>query len=341
MIFFLLSLISFFRAFLTGAMSGLNKNMQNFSSSSFFWNQIDIFVTQSNLVFISKICYFLLAKKITNFLFINKSNKFTIIMKQRIVLTLLVFSWFSFSNPFEADAQSRRQQRREEKEKRKAEEEAKKLEKIEVADPKKLGKDDLRTQNTMLRTTIGTLEAENSKLKTRTSQLESEVEVLKTDKARLAEELENAKKDNQALSADYEALAAEFEALKAKFEATGSSASSDPNDRRPCRLLENKLATNSSYFVDSFNRLNTQGWGLQLYSFNNLCAAMEKAVEFRQYYRMWKTYITVKEINGKRMFTVVYGSMKDELQARTYLQNFRKIARDVEGKNAFLIQHSN
>ncbi len=262
-------------------------------------------------------------------------------MKQRIVVALLVFSWMVAATPFDAEAQTRRQQRREEKEKKKAEEEAKKLEKIEASDPKKLGKDDLRTQNTMLRTTIGTLEAENSKLKTRNGQLESEVEVLKTENARLGEELENAKKDNQALSNDYEALAAEYEALKAKFEATGSASSSDPNDRRPCRLLENKLAPNSSYFVDSFNRLNTQGWGVQIYSFNNLCAAMEKAVEFRQYYRMWKTYITVKEVSGKKMFTVVYGSMKDELQARTYLQNFRKIARDIEGKNAFLVQHSN
>ncbi len=261
-------------------------------------------------------------------------------MKHKLIIPLAIFAFAALIATENSYAQSRREERRKAREEKKAKKEAERLEKIEKSDPDDLGKKELRQQNTMLRTTIGTLEAENSKLKARNADLENQVSALTAENQRLTIELDNAKKDNQALSADYEALAAEYEALKKKFEATGSAAG-DPNDRRPCKLLQNKLAPNSSYFVDTFNRLNTKGWGVQLYSFNNLCAAMEKAIEFRQYYRMWKTYITVKEINGQRMFSVVYGSMKDELQARTYLQNFRKIAKDIEGKNAFLIQHSN
>ena len=44
-------------------------------------------------------------------------------------------------------------------------------------------------------------------------------------------------------------------------------------------------------------------------------------------------------MNGKKIYSVVYGSLKDEAQARTYTELFKKNARVKERSSAFMVQH--
>lgn len=191
--------------------------------------------------------------------------------------------------------------------------------------------EELKEVNARLQNDKRKLEYENKKLKEDlaqntklTSFYESEVYRLRKDSARLASEkvvVEN-----------------ELTALKEKQKREAMLATPDPNDTRPCARLQSSLKS-GSYFPETLSRLHSKGWGIQIYSFSSLCQAVEKAKEFSQYYHMYKTYIRVKETGGKKTYSVIYGTLKDEQQARIYLENFKRIAQDKEGQNAFLINH--
>ena len=101
-----------------------------------------------------------------------------------------------------------------------------------------------------------------------------------------------------------------------------------------CGVNPSKLIPGNSYTM-KFNKMSFKGWGVQVYSFASLCNAYKKAKEFSSYYKLFNTYIRVKMMKNRKIYSVIYGSLKDEEQARTYCTNFRKIAKDKEGQNAF------
>ncbi len=193
----------------------------------------------------------------------------------------------------------------------------------------------LTSQVQALQRQTQTLAVENRNLKERSALLQNAVDRLRQDSAAMSMEY-------KLLREDYQELEAKSTTATTSTTATGFTAAStavDPNDSRPCARKQAQLTAGYSYFPETLSRLNSNGWGVQVYSFSNLCQAVEKAEEFSEYYRMFKTYIRVKEVNGQRVFSVVYGSLRDEAQARTYCENFRKIAKDTEGQNAFIVQH--
>jgi hypothetical protein len=205
------------------------------------------------------------------------------------------------------------------------------------------------------------LKAEKVELQKANIQIEREKQALNKENARLNEANQQAQQEIQRLQQNIVDLKEanirlnnlimesenNVKSTKAKTGSTGAVATNskatssfvaDPNDKRPCALKQNKLQTNQSYFL-SLNKLTTKGWGIQVYSYESLCSAIEKAQEFSKSYKMYNTYIRAKEVNGKVMYSVIYGSLKDESSARFYCDNFKKIAKDAEGKAAFVIQH--
>ncbi len=108
----------------------------------------------------------------------------------------------------------------------------------------------------------------------------------------------------------------------------------------PCGANPAKLEDDQSYYLESLRPMGLHGWGVQVYSFTDLCTALAKARQFRNYYQMYNTYLRVKEgDNGERLYTVVYASLRDQQQAQVYLKAFRAKGRDEAQKNAFLVRH--
>ncbi|MCS6832645.1 MAG: SPOR domain-containing protein [Flammeovirgaceae bacterium] len=197
------------------------------------------------------------------------------------------------------------------------------------------------------------IKAENEELKEINARLQNEKRKLEYENKKLKEELvQNSKmtsfyesevyrlrKDSLRLENEKSLATEELTALKEKQKREALLATPDPHDKRPCARMQHSLKA-GSYFPETLSRLNSKGWGIQVYSFSSLCQAVEKAKEFSQYYHMYKTYIRVKDVgDGKKTYSVVYGTLKDEQQARIYLENFKRIAQDKEGQNAFLVNH--
>jgi hypothetical protein len=203
-------------------------------------------------------------------------------------------------------------------------------------------KKQLETEITRLQEQIFALSQENMLLRQQRDQLTQQNETLSGGQVAMQAEISRLERRIAVMEQEYQDLADAYEKMK-----TGSLVSSaapgpitgpDRSESTTCSLLENQLTDNTSYTLD-YSKLNSNGWGVQVYSFSSLCQAETKARAFSQKYKLYKTYIRVKRVNGRRIYSVVYGSLKDEAQARTYCNNFRKIAKDKEGKSAFVIQH--
>jgi len=205
----------------------------------------------------------------------------------------------------------------------------------------------LREENTLLQTQVQTLQRQTQTLSVENRNLQQKNQLISKAVDRL-------RQDSSAMAMEYKLLSDDFVALQnsstantsggnkngsSNAFAVGGTSAPDPNDSRPCARKQSQLSAGYSYFINTLGKLNSDGWGVQVYSFDNLCTAVERAEEFSSYYRMYKTYIRVKQVNGQTRYSVVYGSLRDEAQARTYCENFRKIAKDEEGRNAFIVQH--
>lgn len=237
------------------------------------------------------------------------------------------------------------QTRKERREARRAEKEAEKLEEIKDEDPDKLNKSELRLQNEHLMERITDLEAQISDLKDQRAALEEENMALAEQNQELLMEVDKLKEEKANFTSDYQALAAEYESLKAENEQlrkSGGVAMGTLTEEQmsTCTMMEDKLQPNTSYRADGFWKWKYKGYGVQVYSFDNLCDAMAKAAEFDAYYNLWKVYIMVKEVEGEKIYSVVYGSLKNKVSAQVYLTNFKKIARNDAERNAFLVQHN-
>lgn len=191
--------------------------------------------------------------------------------------------------------------------------------------------DRLTSSNTVLQNAVVQLQSQNRKLSEDVTQAQTDLNRVKRDSARLAT-------DYNLLTNEYIAYKQQAATTAAENTATTSTSYVDPSDNRACALKQPTLQSGYSYTM-SLGRLNSNGWGVQVYSSDNLCNAMEKAESFSNYYTMYKTYIRVKVVGSKRVFSVVYGSLKDYEQAKTYCRLFRENARSKEASGAFLVQH--
>lgn len=221
-------------------------------------------------------------------------------------------------------------------------------------------KSQLRKQVSQLQNDNAQMTKDNLLLKRRNDQLVKAYESLETDTKDMRGEMQGLQKDLDSIAWSHNQLKLAYEELKqqggsgvAALPAYTSSPVAEPastvvvfadhpepNDTRKCANLHYVLPPNTTYTLD-YQELNSAGWGVQVYSFGTLCKAADKAAEFSAKYKLYKTYIRVKDVKGKRTFSVIYGSLKDHAQAKTYCQNFRKIAKDPSGKSAFLVQHTN
>ncbi len=201
----------------------------------------------------------------------------------------------------------------------------------------------------VLKEDIETLEVKNNELTLKNKTLTVENSRLIKENKTYVEEIKRLRSDSVAVNTDYKILADKFQdykkdaSMRAQLEkaanATKTSASYvDPTDKRECAVKQNSLKVDQSYRIN-LNPIDYQGWGVQIYSYSTLCAAVEKATEFSKSYSSFNTYIRVKQVNGERVFAVIYGSLKDAQQARTYCENFRKNVPLPEAKNAFLVKH--
>ena len=182
----------------------------------------------------------------------------------------------------------------------------------------------LKNEKELLAKRLNDKEAEAKSLNIEVSNLEKKNFQLQT-------ELKNTKIDYKTLDEEYKDYKAEQQAKqKSKAEALKAA--------QKCQFNKLNLQLNQSYTLD-FKKLNVHGWGLQVYSFTNLCLAKQKADVFSQKYTLYKTYIRVKEVNDSKVYAVIYGSLKHKNQAKIYCDNFKNIAEDLSAKNAFLVQH--
>ncbi len=168
--------------------------------------------------------------------------------------------------------------------------------------------------------------------------LNNEIQNLEQKILNLEQDLNGAKIDYKTLNEEFNEYKLAEEKRKAAVLETKENQKKAQSYLKDCSLNNLNLQANNSYTL-KFNKINVHGWGLQVYSFNSLCLAKERADKFSKQYRLYKTYIRVKEINGQKVYAVLYGSLKYKEQAEVYCKNFRNVARDKGGQNAFLVQH--
>lgn len=205
-------------------------------------------------------------------------------------------------------------------------------------------KKELQAEVGRLQEEIFALSQENMLLRKQREQLTTQNETLAGGQGAMSAEINRLERRISVMEQEYQDLVNAYEKMKAGSLVSNTvppSTNNGPdrsNSGSTCSLLENQLTDNTSY-TQEYTRLNSSGWGVQVYSFGSLCQAETKAQAFSKKYKMYQTYIRVKQVNGRRVYSVIYGSLKDEAQARTYCNNFRKIAKDKEGKSAFVVQH--
>ncbi|WP_044202025.1 SPOR domain-containing protein [Flammeovirga sp. OC4] len=199
----------------------------------------------------------------------------------------------------------------------------------------------LTTENTELRKSKTELEKKSNSLKTMNEQMKYEVEGLKADINSLQQKNEALQSEVNALSESNEAYEEKM-AMYAKSGSGGNVATAGnnmPANSSQCSSRQGKLQNNRTYFVDLSSQIISHGWGVQVYSTADLCDAQGYAEKFEAHYKMWKTYVKVTEQNGQQVYSVVYGSLKYQDQAKVYLENFKKIGRNQDEQNATLVQH--
>lgn len=210
-----------------------------------------------------------------------------------------------------------------------------------------------------LKTENEQLKAANTVLQQKTKSLQEENKALSNRNTALKASMTKLKRDSAVAAMDYKLLSDEYKDFKKraieerrKVEEANNGGGGVADDgsitdvilgdnNNPCAIRQAQLEAGYSYDTEGLKRIRTKGYGVQVYSYRNLCNAMEKANEFKTYYRMYKTYIKVKMVGNSKVFSVVYGSLKDEQQARTYVNLFKKNARVKERSSAFLTQHEN
>lgn len=215
----------------------------------------------------------------------------------------------------------------------------------------------LRETVSQLETEVQTLTQENNQMDIVNERLRQENQAYVEQNSTMRSQVGQLQRENDALRADNESLVGENENLKNRVNAltaipgsgtstggfpttggtTGTGGTIDPNDTRKCAHYQGRLNPGISY-TENYTVLESDGWGLQVYASSNLCQAAEKAETFKAQYKLYKTYIRCKEVNGAYIYAVVYGSLREHDQATTYLNNFRKISGSW-GANAFLVQH--
>jgi len=203
----------------------------------------------------------------------------------------------------------------------------------------------LKEQVTQLTQENENLDGRNKQLQQDNQRLTGRSAALESENSTLRQELSSKEQAYRLLSSNYEAMQQQVASTQAAAEeqvkVRQNNARVDPNDKRKCATQQGKLVAGYSYTED-YVRVNSKGWGLQVYSYPTLCQAAEKAEDFKESYKMYNTYIHVKkDAAGQMVYCVVYGSLKDYDQARTYCENFRKVAPDPIAAGAFLVQHSN
>lgn len=209
-------------------------------------------------------------------------------------------------------------------------------------------KKELKDEIIRLKHEIGRLKSENARLKGQKENVDKENKKIATENARLKAETERMRRDSTSMQVSYQLLRDDYKALLAKQQSSGGSSNSgsgsgganvnDPKGGDKCAQYAGLLQAGHTYTLD-YKDERKKGWGIQVYSFSDLCKAKMKATEFRSYFKLHPTYLRVKDVRGKRVYTVVCGMFKTKSQAQTYCTNFRKIAKDKAGKSAFVISH--
>lgn len=199
----------------------------------------------------------------------------------------------------------------------------------------------LTTENTELRKSKTELEKKSNSLQAMNDQMKYEVEGLKADISSLQQKNESLQSEANSLSEANEA----YEEKLASYSTSGSggnvatAGNNMPANSSQCSSRQGELQDNKTYFVDLSSQIISHGWGVQVYATANLCDAQGYAEKFQDHYKMWKTYVKVSDQNGNQVYSVVYGSLKYQDQAKVYLENFKKIGRNDDERNAVLIQH--
>ncbi|MBB3698960.1 SPOR domain-containing protein [Flammeovirga yaeyamensis] len=196
----------------------------------------------------------------------------------------------------------------------------------------------LTSENQELRRSKDDLEKKSNSLAAMNEQLTYEMESLKSDVSKLQAENSNLKNEIDELESENEGLVTTLENSKSNSGAVANG-NNMPANSANCSSKQGALMGNKSYFVDLSSTITVHGWGVQVYSTKSLCDAQGYAENFESYYKMWKTYIKVTEDNGEQIYSVVYGTLKYEDQAKVYMENFKKIGRNEDERNAILVQH--
>lgn len=206
-----------------------------------------------------------------------------------------------------------------------------------------------------LKEEVAKLQQEIVRLTQNLTTAEAQVEQLRQENQRYAEQnaamssqVTQLQQDNLALSQQYQQVVKDYEALQGAtgtgtMPGTSVGGSTAPpaggvaGDSRKCAYYQNKLTPNTSY-TEYFNVLQSDGYGIQVFSTKSLCQAAEYAEKFKKDFKMYKTYIRCKQIGGSQMYAVVYGSLKDKGQTNTYLRNLKK-KYTAKFKGSFVVQH--
>jgi uncharacterized phage infection (PIP) family protein YhgE len=216
---------------------------------------------------------------------------------------------------------------------------------VQAQSRKKLKEEVAKLQQEIVRLTQDLTTAE-----AQTEQLRQENQRYAEQNAAMSSQVTQLQQDNLALSQQYQQVVTDYEALQG---ATGTGAGTMPGtsvggstappvggaagDSRKCAYYQNKLTPNTSY-TEYFNVLQSDGFGIQVFSTKSLCQAAEYAEKFKKDFKMYKTYIRCKQIGGSQMYAVVYGSLKDKGQANTYLRNLKN-KYSSKFKGSFVVQH--
>lgn len=215
---------------------------------------------------------------------------------------------------------------------------------------------------------IARLTTRNQQLEQKSANLQQIYESALRDKRALEEELTNLQRELNSLNQDYRELQIAYEKLiggdnsgavagttpgtgtgtgtgfDTGFDtpttpATNPGNNNGPSRSMPCNQAGPMLTLGTTYTLE-YGAVPANGYGVQIAAYQDPCQALNAASSFQRNHTQLQTYLRVKNVNGRRFYSIVYGILPSRQQASNFSDSLRRTGGPGQGQGAFVVQHN-
>lgn len=212
------------------------------------------------------------------------------------------------------------------------------------------------TSKQALTSEIERLKQENAIALQQKQQLESENARLQQSMNNLNIENSTLKSEMNALQSDLDRLSQDYERLRLAYEGgggynpppgggynppgggTGEVPVTDSPKVGNCETVASSMRVNTSYTLN-YNPIPSGSWGVQVASLSDLCQAEDAANRFSGRFSQYRTYIRVKSVSGRRLYSIIYGAFANRSDASSVADQLKRSGAEGMGLGSFVVQH--